>query len=198
MSPRLTRRFYRRDSETVARALLGQKLVRMVDGRRIAGLIVETEAYLGLPDMAAHTYGGRRTPRNETMWGDAGHLYVYFTYGMHHCANVVAGRAGDPVAVLLRALDPVENLDAMRRRRRRGVDLCSGPARLCQALAIDRTLDGLDLVNGRSLFIEPQRRSSTLQRRVVTAPRIGIAFAGPWARKPLRFYIRDNPHVSRR
>src|SRR5690606_28960799 len=111
------REFYRRDPVTVARALLGQRLVRVAQGVRTAGLIVEVEAYLGIPDKAAHTCGGRRTPRNESMWGDGGHAYIYFTYGMHHCMNVVAGAPGSPVAVLLRALEPVEGLEAMYARR---------------------------------------------------------------------------------
>jgi len=197
MPRRLPRSFYRRDPQTVARALLGHRLVRQVDGRRCAGVIVETEAYLGVRDKAAHTFGGRQTARNQTMWGDCGCLYVYFTYGMHHCANVVAGRAGDPVAVLLRALDPTDGLDAMRDRRQRDVDLCSGPARLCQALAIDRSLDGLDLVKSTKLFIEPPPSRSPAPQRIVTAPRIGVQYAGAWARKPLRYYVKGNPHVSR-
>ena len=101
MSKRLARSFYQRDAVTVAKALLGQKLVSVYRGVVVAGLIVETEAYLGIPDLAAHTCNGRRTARNESMWGDGGHSYVYFTYGMHHCMNVVAGRKGDPVAVLI-------------------------------------------------------------------------------------------------
>lgn len=198
MPQRLPRSFYRRDPKTVAKALLGLRLVHLIDGHRHAGIIVETEAYLGVCDKAAHTYGGRRTPRNQTMWGDGGHLYVYFTYGMHHCANVVAGRTGDPVAVLLRALDPTDGLDTMRRRRRRDVDLCSGPARLCQALAIDRSTDGLDLVGSPTLYIEPAPPGPETPRRIVAAPRIGVQYAGAWARRRLRFYLKDSPHVSTR
>ena len=105
---RLPRRFYAQDPVTLARALLGQLLVRVTDGgARLAGRIVETEAYLGVPDRAAHTFGGRRTPRNESMWGPAGHAYVYFIYGLHHCMNVVADEPGEPTAVLLRALEPL-------------------------------------------------------------------------------------------
>src|SRR5690606_2172802 len=145
MSNRLPREFFLRDPVAVARSLLGQRLVRVANDVRTAGLIVEVEAYLGVPDKAAHTSGGRRTPRNESMWGVGGRAYVYFTYGMHHCLNVVVGEAGHPVAVLLRALEPTQGLDAMRRRRpraRRDRDLCSGPGKLCQAMAIDRQLDG--------------------------------------------------------
>ena len=195
MPKRLTRTFFRRDPIVVARTLLGQRLVRVLEGRRLAGLIVETEAYLGIPDAAAHTYEGRHTARNQTMWGDGGHCYVYFTYGMHHCVNVVAGRAGDPVAVLLRALEPSEGLDTMRALRRRDRDLCSGPARLCQALAIDRTLDGTDLANNDHLFIERMARSANM--RIVAAPRVGVSYAGSWARRRLRYYIRGHPCVSK-
>ena len=141
MAQRLSRSFYRRDAVQVARSLLGQKLVRWLDGHRLAGFIVETEAYLGIPDRAAHTHNGRRTPRNASMWKDGGYAYVYFTYGIHHCMNVVAGRSEDPIAVLLRALEPVEGLEIMRAHRgwsKADSQLCSGPGKLCQALAMDR------------------------------------------------------------
>jgi DNA-3-methyladenine glycosylase len=201
--PRLARRFYRRDPVTLARALLGCTLVRITDdGSRLAGRIVETEAYLGPQDRAAHTFNGRRTPRNESMYRDGGHGYVYFTYGMHHCFNVVAGRADEGVACLIRALEPIDGLDVMRRHRAgklaaarlRDRDLCSGPAKLTQSLAIDRSLDGVDLVVDGRLFIERGRVIAA--DRIVAATRIGVAYAGEWARRPLRFLIAANPHVS--
>lgn len=178
-------------------------LVRVLDdGTRLAGRIVETEAYLGEVDRAAHSFGGRRTARNESMWGEAGHAYVYFVYGMHYCVNVVAERPGRPAAVLLRALEPLEDLERMRRSRlgRRAArpladtDLCSGPARLSQALGIDRALDGADLVTGERLYIERGRRIAPA--RITTTPRVGVAYAGEWAARPLRFYVAGNPHVS--
>lgn len=199
MTPRLPRSFYERDPATVARALLGQRLVRVDGGRRLAGLIVEVEAYLGPPDKAAHTYQGRRTARNESMWRAGGHAYVYFIYGMHHCLNVVAGRAGDPVAVLVRALEPVEGLDLMRRRRRaarRDTDLCSGPARLTQAMAIDLEQDGVDMTTSARLFIERTRDRPCRPASICARPRVGVGYAQEWAAKPLRFYCRGNPHVS--
>ena len=171
--------------------------MRIVEGQRVAGTIVETEAYLGIQDRAAHTYKGRRTPRVRSMWGDGGTLYVYFTYGMHHCANVVAGRAENPVAVLIRALAPQDGIEVMQRLRGKNVDLCTGPARLCQAMSIDRTLDGADLVTAPSVWVE-QGASSGLPRRIVRTPRIGVNYAGTWARRHLRYCIADNPHVSRR
>lgn len=200
MPPRLTRSFYRRDPVPLARALLGQRLVRVLNNKRLAGTIVEVEAYLGVKDKAAHTCNGRRTPRNESMWGDGGHAYVYFTYGMHHCMNIVASTTVDPVAVLIRALEPTEGIEPMYRHReaaRRNTDLCSGPAKLCQALKIDRKLDGVDLVTGGSLFVEQIRKSPLPASRVAVSPRIGVSYAGDWAGKPLRFYIQDNPHVSK-
>ncbi len=204
MSQRLSRRFYQRDPVTLARALLGRVLVRVVNGQRTAGRIVEVEAYLGEPDRAAHTFGGRRTARNRSMWGQAGHAYVYFTYGMHHCMNIVADRPGRPTAVLIRALQPLEGIDAMRDRRAgkidasrlKPTDLCSGPAKLCEAMAIDRTLDGADLVAGEALFVE--RGRPIKPDRITAAARIGVAYAGAWASKPLRFYVTDSSHVSRR
>jgi len=203
MPPCLPKAFYQRDPVALARALLGQRLVRTLDhphGTRLAGLIVEVEAYLGEQDRAAHTFGGRRTPRNESMWRDGGHAYVYFTYGMHHCMNVVASVADDPVAVLIRALEPTEGIDLMYKHRkaaRRDTDLCSGPAKLCQALGIDRHLDRHDLSRGRPLFIEPARKTTVPASRITVARRVGVSYAKQWADKPLRFYITDNPHVSR-
>ena len=197
----LPRAFYQRDSVTVARALLGQRLVRIIDGQRIAGTIVETEAYLGLPDKAAHTYTGRRTARNASMWRDGGHAYVYFTYGMHYCMNVVASVADDPVAVLLRAIEPTEGIDAMHARRpaaKKVTDLCSGPAKLCQALAVDRTFDGNDLVTSDTLFIEQVRKRAHPESQIVATSRVGVGYAQEWADKPLRFYLKDSLHVSRR
>jgi len=196
-SQRLTRRFFRRDPVTLAKALLGQILVRRIDhGQELAGKIVEVEAYLGIEDRAAHSFGGRRTTRNASMWGDAGHAYVYFTYGMHWCVNVVADREEVPTACLIRALEPLRGIEEMRRRRsrERDVELCSGPAKLTQALAIDRKLDGADLAESGELFIV---RGPRFRSGIGRSPRIGVAYAKEWAGKPLRFFLAGNPHVSR-
>lgn len=207
----LDRSFFRQDSVSLAKALLGRRLVRRFPGRqrsknqiqqvRLAGLIVETEAYLGVPDLAAHTAGGRRTARNEAMYSDGGHLYVYFTYGMHYCMNVVASIADEPVAVLIRALEPVEGLDVMRQHRakaRKDTDLCSGPAKLCQALAIDRAFNHADLLDPASdIFIEETSIDrDQITSLTMTGPRIGVGYAKEWATKPLRFFLKNNPHVS--
>ncbi|HZW09391.1 MAG TPA: DNA-3-methyladenine glycosylase [Phycisphaerales bacterium] len=204
----LPRRFFAADPEILARKLLGCTLVRILaDGTRLGGVIVETEAYLGAIDRAAHTFGGRRTARNESMWGHPGIAYVYFTYGMHWCMNISAGALGDPVAVLLRALRPTEGLERMRELRAAGgrrktpladTELCAGPARLCQALAIDRSLDGLDLTAaGSPLFVERRKQDRVSDDQVARGARIGIAYAGDWAARPLRFAVRGSPFVSR-
>ncbi|MBI1371276.1 MAG: DNA-3-methyladenine glycosylase [Phycisphaera sp.] len=203
-SRRLGRRFYRRGSVDLAHALLGRTLVRVLDdGTRLAGRIVEAEAYVGEHDKAAHSYGRRRTDRNASMYLDAGHAYVYFTYGMHHCMNIVADVADEPTACLIRALEPTEGVEVMTAHRAskiaadrlRVTDLCSGPAKLTQALAIDRAFDGVDLTTHERLFVEGG--ASARAGEIVAGPRIGVGYAAEWADEPLRFYVRDNPHVSR-
>ncbi len=194
MIPRpLPPEFYARDTVVVAKALLGQLLVSVVGGRRCLARIVETEAYVGPHDPACHAAAWRRTPRNEALYGPPGLAYVYFTYGMHWCVNVVTEPEGYPAAVLLRAAEPLEGLAAMRRRRGRVPDLAlaAGPARLTQALGIDRRLDGHRLVS-RPLWLAAGRPVPA--RQVVTAPRIGIRVAVDWK---LRFYVRGSPYVSR-
>ena len=161
---------------------------------------METEAYLGIEDRAAHTYGGRRTARNASMWGPPGRAYVYLIYGMHCCVNVVAGDDNDPVAVLVRALRPEAGLATMRNRRtaaRRDIDLCSGPGKLCQAMAIDRIADGADLVRGSRLYLEQVRQRALPRRAIAVGKRIGVDYAGEWAQAELRFAVRDDPNVSR-
>ncbi|RMD66764.1 MAG: DNA-3-methyladenine glycosylase, partial [Planctomycetota bacterium] len=191
---RWSRSDYETDATTLAQRLLGRTLVRIdpETGERLSGVIVETEAYLGVEDKAAHSVGGRRTARNEPMYGPAGTLYVYFTYGMHHCANIVAGAEGEPVAVLLRAIEPVEGIERMRTRRlalRRGRsssvrvrDLCSGPAKLCQALALDRSLSGASLLDP-ACPVWVEEGGSPPAACVVRAPRIGVEYAQEWADK---------------
>lgn len=201
---RLTRSDYALDPSTLAKALLGRRLVRVLDdGTRLSGLIVETEAYLGAQDRAAHTYNGRRTPRNEAMYARPGIAYVYFTYGMHHCLNVVCGHEDEPVAVLLRALEPVEGLDFMRLARQgnglaapRDTDLCSGPGKICQAMSITRTLNGLDLAQDSHLFVETT--ASFPPASIGNSARIGVGAAGEWVAAPLRWFLKNNPHVSMR
>ena len=185
--------FYARKTVAVARELLGHFLVSTVGGRRCAVRIVETEAYVGPEDPACHAHDWHRSARNEVMYGRPGLLYVYFTYGMHWCANIVTERDGFPAAVLLRGAEPVEGVEVMRRRRR-GVpdeEIASGPAKLAQALGITGALNG-HLVTRPPLWVQPgepvppQRRASSL--------RVGVRRG---AEHPLRFFERGNRHVSR-
>ena len=195
---KLPRDFYTRaDVLEVARDLLGKKLVvPNRNGTRVAGIIVETEAYRGPGDRASHAYGGRRTNRTETMYGIGGTAYVYFVYGMYYQFNVVTNVAETPHAVLVRALEPVEGLPIMRRRRagRSEYELTSGPGRLCVALGIDRGLDKEDLLGDR-VWIE--EADSISPGQIARGPRIGIDYAGKWVTKPWRFWLKDNPFVSR-
>ncbi|HLP84802.1 MAG TPA: DNA-3-methyladenine glycosylase [Phycisphaerales bacterium] len=193
----VSREFLSRPAERVARELLGCVLVREIDGQRVAGRIVETEAYLGVKDAGAHSFGGRRTPRVEAMYMQAGTAYVYFTYGMHYCMNVVCGAVDEPVAVLIRALEPTEGVDAMRVRRKnakRERDLCSGPAKLCQAMGIGPELNKHDLLAGREMWLEVGEALPA--KMVAKAARIGLGTESVWKTKPLRFLERGNPHVS--
>ena len=173
--------FFARDTVEVARDLLGKIVVRAVAGKPAWGRLVEVEAYLGPDDLAAHSSGGRRSPRNEVMYGPPGHSYVYFTYGMHHCLNFVTRPEGVPQAVLIRALEPGP-----------GVGRCSGPGLVCRALAIDRTLNGVALTPP-SLYVVDDRSPAQL---IFATPRIGIDGSGAWRDLPLRFCW-DSPYLSR-
>ena len=199
MDKKLPREFYTRtDVLEVARDLLGKKLVvPNRNGARVAGLIVETEAYRGPEDRASHAYGGRRTNRTETMYAIGGTAYVYFVYGMYNQFNVVSNVENTPHAVLVRALEPVEGLDVIRRRRpgRSEYQWTSGPGRLCIAFGIDRQLDKADLLGDRVWLEEG---ISVSPRQIARGPRIGIDYAEAWVNKPWRFWIKDNPFVSRR
>jgi DNA-3-methyladenine glycosylase len=198
---RLLREFFRRHALALARELLGCVLVHDSPEGRTAGVIVETEAYRGPLDKAAHTYARRRTPRNEAMYGPEGHAYVYLIYGIHECFNVVGGEKGAPEAVLVRALEPTQGQSLMARRR--GLDLqtkgalqklCSGPGKLTQAMGINRRLHyGIDLC-GDQLFILRGRVYS--DDEVASTPRINVDYAGAWAKLPWRFVVIDSPYLS--
>ncbi|BAM04080.1 DNA-3-methyladenine glycosylase [Phycisphaera mikurensis] len=200
--PRLDAAFYRADPVSVARRLLGQRLVVVQpDGERLAGLIVETEAYLGVEDKAAHTFGWRRTERNASMFEPGGTAYVFLNYGIHALLNLSTGAAGEPTAVLVRAIEPTEGLPTMFARRAKAkqqTDLGSGPGKLSQALGISLADDGTDTLTSPRLFVERTRGRCLASARIVVRPRIGVDYAGEWAAAPLRFYARGNPHVSRR
>ena len=197
---KLPRGFYTRANVlTVARQLLGRLLVVPAqDGTRVSGIIVETEAYLGPQDRASHAYGGRRTNRTETMYQIGGTAYVYFVYGMYYQFNVVTNVNEIPHAVLVRALEPAEGIELMRKRRPGQSDhhLTNGPGKLCIALGIDRELDRVDLLGDRAWIEEGGRRAPS--SAIAFGPRIGVDYAGEWTEKPWRFWVRNNPYVSRR
>ncbi|HVN73703.1 MAG TPA: DNA-3-methyladenine glycosylase [Methanoregula sp.] len=194
----IPRSFYRHDAMTLARELLGCCLVHREDGFTTAGRIVETEAYLQ-GDPAAHSFRGK-TPRTSVLFGPPGHAYVYFVYGMHWCMNVVTGTGGDRGAVLLRALEPVEGIPVMEERRKTQELrlLCSGPARLAQALAITGEFNGSSLLTGPLRILARDRvpeDGTHGAEEIVQTTRVGISKAQD---RPYRFYLRVSPHVSRR
>jgi len=180
---KLPRAFYDRDTVTVAQQLLGKHLVRVERGRARIGRIVEVEAYLGPHDLAAHSSRGL-TERTKVMFGPPGHAYVYLIYGMYHCMNVVTEPEGHASAVLLRAIEPVMNI----------VGRTQGPGLVCKALRIDRRLNARDLLSDDFYIAAPPKDENF---EIVKRPRVGVDYAGRWAKRRLRFYIRGNPFVSR-
>lgn len=177
----------------LARGLVGKVLVHVTSEGTVAGRIVETEAYRGPEDLAAHSRRGLRTPRNEVMYGPAGHAYVFLLYGSSWAFNIVAGEVDEPHAVLVRAIEPVTGLEIMATRRRKPAtdrDLTNGPGKLSQALGLSRAQNGVALLGG-ALYVA-EGGASALGR----SHRINIDYAGPWVDKPWRFYERDNRHVS--
>ncbi len=180
---KLPRSFYDRDTIVVAKELLGKFLVHNSGGVERVGKIVETEAYLGPHDLAAHSARGL-TPRTKVMFGPPGHAYVYFIYGMYFCMNVVTEREGHASAVLLRALEPVQNVEGRT----------CGPGLLCRAMKIDKRLNGHDLLSDDFFVAESEAKKFSIVKR----PRIGVDYAKHWARRHLRFYIKGNPCVSRK
>lgn len=189
----LARAFYERDTVRVARELLGTILVRTNGHTVLRGVIVETEAYRGEGDPASHAYRGP-TKRNAVMFGPAGHAYVYFTYGMHYCLNVTTEPTGNPGAVLIRAAQPTSAIEQMKKRRRTDQlrDLANGPAKLTQAFAVSRSLNGHDLTLGKKLFIV--KGDSVEPLDIASTSRIGIRVG---LEKPWRFFIRENSFVSK-
>ena len=195
---KLTRDFFEGDTVSLARRLLGCTLWHETPEGVTAGVIVETEAYCGETDAAAHSYK-RRAPdgRTSVMYGEGGHAYVYLIYGMHSCMNIVCAPEGTPHAVLIRALAPTEGVGLMRQRRKRDklTDLCSGPGKLCAAMGIDRSCYGLDLL-GKELYLTPGE--PVAENDIGVSARIGVDYAGEAAAYPWRFFIRDDPNVSKK
>jgi DNA-3-methyladenine glycosylase len=203
MPKKLPRKFYlREDTLQISRELLGKILVVPDrNGERVSGRVVECEAYLGRIDRAAHSYGGRRTARNEITYGAGGHAYVFFIYGMYFQLNVVTHTVDTPHVVLIRALEPLDGIEIMRARRIKNgktmpdKNLTSGPGKLCIAMGIDRGLNGADLL-GERIWLEEGRKFSA--KEIAVGPRIGIDYAAEDAAKPWRFWVKDNMFVSKR
>ena len=199
MSPtRLNREFFvRKDTLRIARDLLGKLLVVPTpSGDRVSGMIVETEAYMGVEDKAAHSSGGRRTARNEITYAEGGHVYVFFVYGMYYQLNLVTGFVDHPHVVLIRAVEPVEGIELMRERRgeMKDTNLTSGPGKLCIAFGIDRSLNREDLLGDR-IWVEEYRNFK--KQEIVSGPRVGIDYAEEFIEMPWRFWVRGNPYVSK-
>jgi DNA-3-methyladenine glycosylase len=195
-APVVTRTWFDRPSVELAPRLLGARLVHDASDGTVGGRIVEVEAYSGPEDLAAHSSRGR-TARNAVMFGPPGHLYVYLIYGLHHCMNVVAGPGDKPEAVLIRAIQIDEGIELARKRRGPRAPqgrLAAGPGNVGQALGVDRSHNGIDLLAG-PIRIEPRPGSPPSVR---TGPRVGVAYAGDWAARPMRYWIADDPHISRR
>lgn len=197
---KLSRRFYlREDTLQIARELLGKILVVPTDdGERVSGRVVECEAYLGRTDRAAHSFGGRRTARNEIAYGAGGFAYVFFVYGMYFQFNVVTHTIDEPHVVLIRALEPVDGIEIMRARRGKNMpdkNLTSGPGKLTIAMGIDRSFNGADLLGDR-IWLEDGKKFSA--DKIAVGKRIGIDYAGEDVEKPWRFWVKDNPFVSRK
>jgi len=181
---KIKRSFYNRNTVTVAQELLGSHLVHHVDGVEKIGKIVEVEAYLGPHDLAAHSARGK-TERTKVMFGPPGYAYVYMIYGMYFCMNVVTEQEGQASAVLIRALEPVSNIAARTQ----------GPGLLCKAMGIDKTLNARDLCDDDFYIAAPSEKDRI---SIVKRPRIGVDYAGHWAKRLLRFYIKGNPFVSKK
>lgn len=198
----LNREFYNRDALIVAKELLGKVLVHELYGQKLSVKIVETEAYMGIKDKAAHSYGGRRTQRVEVMYGGPGFSYIFFIYGMHYCFNIVTREEGNPQAVLIRAVEPIKGLDIIAGNRfgktysqlskSKIKNLTNGPGKLCKALAIDRNLNGEDLC-GKKLYVEEGEDDKF---SIVSSKRVGIDYSEEAKDYPWRFYIEDNIYVS--
>ena len=195
---RIERKFYMRDAVTVGKDILGKIIVKKTDdGRIMSGRITEVEAYMGITDKASHSYGGRRTKRTEVMYKEGGYSYVFLIYGMYECFNVTVGREGDPQAVLIRGVEPLENKNLMweKRKVKKEKDISNGPGKLTKALGITREDNEADLVAGENIWLEDDGYKV---KDIVETTRIGIDYAEEDALKPWRFYIKDSIFVSKK
>ena len=190
----LSQSFFMKKTSRVAEDLLGCYLVRTIRGKKLVGRIIETEAYLGMNDPCCHSFKGLRTRRTQTMYLPGGHSYIYFTYGMYYCFNVVTGGIKEPEAVLIRAIQPVQGLSEMKKNRNREqlTELCSGPGKLCQALNITKSLNAADLSREGKIYIAKGRKLNPIE----LDSRVGLPWHEDSAYWFLRFYIKNNPFVS--
>jgi DNA-3-methyladenine glycosylase len=192
---KLKRDFYERETLEVSKELLGKYIVRTTEEGITVGKIIEVEAYMGSLDAAAHTFNGKRSERTEVAFGPGGYAYVYLIYGMYHCFNIVTNVAEKPEMVLIRAVEPIEGIELMQKRRKTEVlrNLCSGPGKLCQAMDITRKLHGIDLC-GDNLYLLDNEKIQ--EENILSTPRINIDYAGEAKEYPWRFLIKDNKFIS--
>ena len=194
---RLNYNFYQRNALTVAKELLGKSLVREYDDKKIKVKIVDTEAYMGTEDKASHAYNNKKTKRTKTMFKKAGLAYVYLIYGMYYCLNVVTTAEDDPQAVLIRAVEPLSGLDLIKENRqincKKRKNLSNGPGKLSQALKVDKSLDGCDLVKSNKLYIIDENKADFT---IKAAKRVNIDYAEEYKDKKWRFYIKGNQYKS--
>lgn len=193
----LNRDFYIKDGVTLAKDLLGKILVKEIDGVLYKGRIVETEAYMGVIDKACHSYNNRRTKKTEAMYREGGYSYIYLIYGMYYCFNVTASIKDNPEAVLIRALEPLENKDLMLKIRKvkREIDIANGPGKLTKALGITSNDNNIDLTLGKNIWIEDD---GYLPNKITETTRVGIDYAEEFKEKLWRFYISENNNVSKK
>lgn len=185
------------DATTVGKLLLGKYLVRNLEGKKLSGKIVETEAYIGPEDRACHAYQNKKTERNKAEFYLGGHIYIYLVYGMYWQLNITTGKNGVPECVLIRALQPKEGVEKMKEKRGKDkiTNLTSGPGKLCQAIGLDKSFYGIDVCKNDKIYVE-DRGENIEDMNIISTKRIGIDYAGEWKDKLLRFYIRGNKFVS--
>ena len=196
---KLTQNFFDRKAELVAKELLGKVLVRKINNKKLSGMIVETEAYVGPHDLASHASKGK-TNRTQVMFSYGGFWHVYMIYGFYYCLNIVTETKDYPSAVLIRALEPLEGIEKMKKNRKTDniTNLTSGPGKLCQAFEITKNVDSTSAISKNSKLYIEDRRIKIPANQIAKAKRIGVDYAGIWKDKLLRFYIKDNPFVSRK
>jgi len=191
---RLRRAFFLQPTLKVAKELLGTYIIHKAGERKIIGKIVETEAYLGPDDRASHAFGYRRTPRNRAEYMIGGHIYIYLVYGMYWQLNISTGKEGKPECVLIRALEPISNPKRYPLNTKR-FSITNGPGKLCNYLKLDKRHYGLDVCTSPEIWLKEGEKVKP--KDIVVSRRIGIDYAGSWALKPWRFYVRDNPFISK-